>query len=70
MAGKTKAGRATAAAGKKRPAKAETAESAIWAGEAASLVTDIRPAGDVVRELIADAAEVLRDRPRSVLRES
>ena len=49
--------------------ESETAESAIWAGEAASLVTGIEHASDVVRDLVADTTEILRNRPRAVLRE-
>ena len=50
-------------------AEAETAEKAIWAGEAAKFVTTTEPAGDVVRALVADAADVLRRRPPGLLRE-
>jgi nitronate monooxygenase len=49
---------------------AEVAEKAIWAGEAASFVTRTESAADVVRDLVAEAAEVLRDRPRSALRDT
>ena len=49
--------------------EAETAEKAIWAGEAASFVTRIESAADVVRDLAADAANVLRTRPAHVLRD-
>ena len=48
---------------------AETSEKAIWAGEAASFVTRIESAADVVRDLAADAANVLRTRPAHVLRD-
>jgi len=49
--------------------EAETAHSAIWAGEAASLVTRIEHASDVVRDLVADATEILRNRPPALLRD-
>ena len=49
---------------------AEVEEKAIWAGEAASFVTDIESAGDVVRHLATDAATVLRSRPSNVTRDS
>lgn len=48
--------------------EAETEEQAIWAGEAASFVTGIESASDVVRRLVADATDVLRNRPLRVLR--
>jgi nitronate monooxygenase len=47
--------------------RAEVEEHAIWAGEAASFVTGIEYASDVVRDLVGDAAEVLRNRPLAVL---
>lgn len=46
----------------------ETDEHAIWAGEAASFVTGIEHAADVVRHLVTDATDVLLKRPPSVLR--
>jgi len=46
---------------------AEVAEKAIWAGEAAGFVTRTESAADVVRELVAGAAAVLRDRPARIL---
>jgi nitronate monooxygenase len=49
---------------------AEVAEKAIWAGEAASFVRDMESAVDVTRDLAAAATAVLRDRPRTVLREN
>ena len=45
----------------------ETTEKAVWAGEAASFVRGIESAGEVVRQLAAEAVEVLRDRPSSTL---
>ena len=47
---------------------AEIAEKAIWAGEAASFVSGLESAADVVRELVADAADVLTARPATLLR--
>jgi NAD(P)H-dependent flavin oxidoreductase YrpB (nitropropane dioxygenase family) len=32
----------------------------LWAGQSVGLVEDIRPAGDIVRQLVAEAAEALR----------
>jgi nitronate monooxygenase len=49
-------------------ADAEIAEKAIWAGEAASFVTGLESAVDVVRDLVADAAGVMTARPAAVLR--
>jgi nitronate monooxygenase len=46
----------------------ETDEKAIWAGEAASFVTGIERAADVVRHLVADAADILRNRSLTVRR--
>jgi nitronate monooxygenase len=48
---------------------AEIAEKAIWAGEAASFVTGIESAADVLRDLVASAADVLSTRPETVLRD-
>jgi nitronate monooxygenase len=48
--------------------ESETDERAIWAGEAASFVTGIERAADVVCQLVADAVDVLRNRPLTVLR--
>jgi nitronate monooxygenase len=47
---------------------AEVAEKAIWAGEAASFVTGVESAADVLRDLVADATDVIRTRPGTVLR--
>jgi nitronate monooxygenase len=47
---------------------AEKYTEATWAGEASSFVTGREPAGDVVRALIAEAVEVLTERPRATLR--
>jgi nitronate monooxygenase len=47
----------------------EVAEKAIWAGEAASFVTRIESAADVVRNLVTDASNVIRNRPASLLRD-
>jgi nitronate monooxygenase len=48
----------------------ETEQRAIWAGEAASFVTGIEHAADVVRTLAAEAADVLRNRPLDLLHPS
>ncbi len=48
----------------------DTDERAIWAGEAASLVTRVESAAEVVRQLAAGAAEVLSGRPDALLRDS
>ncbi len=45
----------------------ETAEKAVWAGEAASFVRGIESAADVVRNLAANAAAVVRERSETVL---
>ena len=44
--------------------EAEVDEHAIWAGEAASFVTEITSAADVVQALVADTTKVLRNRAR------
>jgi NAD(P)H-dependent flavin oxidoreductase YrpB (nitropropane dioxygenase family) len=41
--------------------------SATWAGEASGFVTTREPAGDVVRTLVAQAADVLARRPPEVI---
>jgi nitronate monooxygenase len=50
------------------PPETETEEQAIWAGEAASFVTGVERAADVVHNLVADAADILKSRPLTVLR--
>jgi nitronate monooxygenase len=47
---------------------ADVEQQAVWAGEAASLVTGVESAGDVVARLVAETTEVLSRRPVSVLR--
>ncbi|MEP6624127.1 MAG: nitronate monooxygenase [Acidimicrobiia bacterium] len=49
--------------------EAEIANRPVWAGEASSFVTGIESARDVVRQLVADAADVLTHRPGAVLGE-
>ncbi len=39
---------------------ADSDQGVVYAGEAAGLVTEMRPAGDVVRSIAADAEELLR----------
>lgn len=34
---------------------------ALWAGQSVGLIDDIRPAGDIVRQLVEEAAEALRE---------
>jgi nitronate monooxygenase len=46
----------------------EVDEKAVWAGEAASFVTRIESAADIVRDLVAETVDVLRARPSAVLR--
>jgi nitronate monooxygenase len=48
----------------------EIDQHAVWAGEAATLVTRVEPAGEVVARLVAEATAVLEQRPGAVLRES
>jgi NAD(P)H-dependent flavin oxidoreductase YrpB (nitropropane dioxygenase family) len=35
----------------------------VWAGQSAGLVDEVLPAGDVVRQIVADAEEILRSLP-------
>lgn len=49
--------------------EAEIEERPVWAGEGTSLVTEVDSAGQVVATLVAEATEVLSQRPGSVLRE-
>ena len=35
----------------------------IWAGQSAGLVDEVLPAGDVVRQIVAEAEEILRSPP-------
>jgi nitronate monooxygenase len=46
----------------------DAAEKPVWAGEAASLVTAVESAGDVVARLVEQAVAVLSSRPTAVLR--
>jgi len=48
--------------------EAEVDERAIWAGEAAGLVTEIAPAGQIVRALVEQTAAVLLERPAACSR--
>lgn len=48
---------------------AEIAEKAVWAGEIAAFVTNAESAADVVRSLVADAVNVLQERPPSLIRD-
>jgi nitronate monooxygenase len=50
------------------PPERETEESAIWAGEVASLVRSVESAGDVVGTLVAEADDLLRHRASALLR--
>jgi nitronate monooxygenase len=36
----------------------------LWAGESCSVVNDVKPAGDIVRDLVRDAEAVLADSPQ------
>lgn len=47
--------------------EAEIDNRAVWAGEAASLVTGVDSAGDVVARLASEAAEILSSRPALLL---
>ena len=37
------------------------------AGVAAGLITSARPAGDIVRSIVQEAEDLLRERPRTLL---
>lgn len=43
-------------------------DQAVWAGEASALVNEVEPAGTIVARLVAEATQVLSERPRAVLR--
>ena len=49
--------------------EAEVAQRAVWSGEAASLVTHITSAAEVMATLVHEATDVLATRPRAVLRD-
>ena len=49
-------------------AEHEIDQHAVWAGEAAGLVTRVEPAGAVVTRLVAEATAVLEQRPGFLLR--
>jgi len=40
----------------------------VWVGEAAGLIKDVRPAGDLLREMVRDAERLLRVRAPSLVR--
>ena len=48
---------------------AEIDHRPVWAGEATSLVTEIESARDIMTKLVADATQVLSNRPGTVLRD-
>ena len=51
-----------------RPPESDVEEQAVWAGEALSMVTAVQPAGTVVARLVAEATQVLTERPGVVVR--
>ena len=46
-----------------RDMRTDVDDHAVWAGESASFVREIESAGEVVRQLVTEAADVLRTRP-------
>ncbi len=42
--------------------------AAVRAGNAVGMIHEIQPAGEIVREVVAEAERILRERPRQVLR--
>jgi nitronate monooxygenase len=40
----------------------------VWVGEAAGLINDVRPAGDLLKEIVRDAVGLLRNRAPSLVR--
>ena len=47
--------------------ESDVEQQAVWAGEGSTFVTRVESAAAVVRELVADATEVLANRPGTVL---
>ena len=41
---------------------------AVWLGQSAGLVASVEPAADVVRRIVSEAEEILRDRLPGLLR--
>ena len=39
----------------------------MFAGQVSGLIHDVRPAGQVVRDVVAEAEALLRERPRQLL---
>jgi len=56
--------KAEIAAGNER---ADLAVAGVSAGVAAGLITSARPAGDIVRSIVQEAEDLLRERPRTLL---
>ena len=42
--------------------------TAVWIGEAAGLIRDVRPAGDLIQEIVRDAERLLGDKASSFVR--
>jgi len=40
----------------------------VWVGEATGLIKDVRPAGDILQEMVRDAERLLRDRAPNIVR--
>ena len=47
--------------------RADLAVAGVSAGVAAGLITSARPAGDIVRSIVQEAEDLLRERPRTLL---
>ena len=39
----------------------------VWVGEAAGLIKDVRPAGDILTKIVRDAEHLLRERAPSLV---
>jgi nitronate monooxygenase len=45
-------------------------KTGVWVGEAAGLIREVKPAGDLLREIVTDAAHLLRDRASGLVAEA
>jgi nitronate monooxygenase len=48
--------------------KGDPDNTAVWVGEATGLIRDVRPAGDLIREIVRDAERLLGDKASSFVR--
>ena len=48
--------------------KGDPDNSTVWVGEATGLIHDVRPAGEIIQEIVGDAERLLGDKAPSIVR--